>query len=323
MVEEAVIETPIDTPEVPETPEIEPEQLETPDPESPEIEATPEPEDESIELTSLSQLPDLLKQFDPDLDIDESALLGLKIKDKVNGEEVEFSIADAISTHRQNQAAGQRLSEAKEKSRAIIEEATQVKESWRTGVQAVNKLIETLESEMTREFRSSDLEKLKATDKAAYAVKRQELADRKEKIAALRAEAAQVIDNAKQTQQQELEAAWNKKREEEFPKLVERIPDFADEEKARAIDKELTKNLIERGFSPDEIGLTVDHRMIEMAYEAMLYRKSKSKLATAKKKVVKVPRITKPGASQSRKPNGADRPKDRVSILYGKPSAHP
>lgn len=271
-------------------------------------------EDQGVPLTSLNQLRDHIKTLDPELALDDDALLGLKITQDINGKAWEFPIADAIRTHTQVEASDRRLAAAKEKSRALIEEATQARDTWSSQITAANAVLEALDEEINQADR--EIEKLRDTDRTEWAARKQEQAERRERFKAIKEKQATSIQEAQQAFETQQIEAWNAKRNEEFAKLVEIVPDFGDEEKAKALDKRLSSSLRDRGFSPEEISTTIDSRILAMAYDAMLYRESKVKTDAASKKVTKVPLMLKPGAQQP-KANGADEPPDRLSILYG------
>lgn len=64
---------------------------------------------------------------------------------------------------------------------------------------------------------------------------------------------------------------------QERTRLVEKIPEFGDEAKAAALTKDLTAALTGHyGFKPEEVGQVVDHRLIAVARDAMLYRRAEA-----------------------------------------------
>ncbi len=91
----------------------------------------------------------------------------------------------------------------------------------------------------------------------------------------------------------------------------------ADDKKSTKERNELVKYLTDDGYSEQDIKIaSYNGKLLSMAVKAMRYDQTKTKSQAALKKVVKVPRIMKPGAkAPAPKPNGKG--EDRVSLLYG------
>jgi hypothetical protein len=53
------------------------------------------------------------------------------------------------------------------------------------------------------------------------------------------------------------------------------------------------------GFSDDDLANVYDHRLILLALDAQKYREGKQKSDIAKKKIVKLPKLSKPGAKKN------------------------
>src|SRR5690606_29799945 len=81
--------------------------------------------------------------------------------------------------------------------------------------------------------------------------------------------------------------------------LLEKIPEWReDSERAQAEKRAVLNDLIERGFSREEVLEASDHRLFLIARDAMLYRKMKANGEVARKKLARVPKVLKPGASK-------------------------
>src|SRR5688572_4092042 len=162
-----------------------------PEPTDPPAEPAPtEGETEEVEISTVAELAEHL-EVEPDF------LKGLKVSEKVNGNEVQFSIAEALATHRKVQAADTYLADAKTKAKALIDESTQQKQAWATSVAEIGALLQEVESGITADA-GALTEKLKTNDPAMYAVKQNELRERKERLAALRQKAQLGIQAAAQ-----------------------------------------------------------------------------------------------------------------------------
>jgi hypothetical protein len=102
---------------------------------------------------------------------------------------------------------------------------------------------------------------------------------------------------ANEAQQQEMQKRHGEFLAAQQKLLAERIPEFADPEKGKAIAGELGQFLQSRGFTGAEIGNIADHRAVAMAVELMRFQKAEAtrKAAEAKTAAQTAPRVQKPG----------------------------
>lgn len=308
----------------PKPPEQKPQNLQQAKPEGGEVppkepeEGAPPNDDgvEEVELSSLTQLADWAKQHDPDIDLNVDALMRLKVPTKVNGQAGEVSIADAVKSVQLGLATEQEFQNAKTKAQKIVAEAAQQKQQLEASVVVVGQMLADIESEINAEIQGTNWAKLKEDDPAVYAVKKEEIRERKEKLDERKRSTTQAYLLSIQQQEQKRQETFGQLVEAEKAKLVEAIPDMGDEEKSKGLKAKISEHLLSRGFSRDEISKAYDHRLILMAHEAMQFREAKQKAGAIKKKVIKIPKVIKPGTSQTApKPNGAGK-NDPVSILY-------
>jgi hypothetical protein len=81
----------------------------------------------------------------------------------------------------------------------------------------------------------------------------------------------------------------------EMPKVN---PAWSDTSKVQALKSELADYARSLGFSDEEIGNTVDHRVLITLEKARQHEQAVQKVAPAKKRVSKVPKVMKPGAGK-------------------------
>jgi hypothetical protein len=141
-------------------------------------------------------------------------------------------------------------------------------------------------------------QQLSVSDPARYVqlrAAREALAERVGKVQTEMQRVGQENARAQQTRQSEFLA-------EQKTKLVAKIPEFSDPAKAAALGRELNDALTGiYGFTPEEIGQALDHRLIVIARDAMLYRKAEAarKAADAKRNNPP-PRVQQPNAAPDR-----------------------
>lgn len=301
-------------PAKPEEPKDEPPQVEDePEHEPPSAEDEPPPEAEpganEQEITSFSELLEHY-QLDPDW------AQNLKVQVKVNRKEMEVPFADLVKSYQIRQATEAELKEAKEKSKAITEELNQQKASLSAYLQILDGLIKEEESSIERDAKGTDWAKLREDDPAEYSARKAEVAERRERLQEKKQKALEAYQKANEVYQQQYLKTLAERLQTEHEKLIEKIPEWRDAEKAEAEKPKLAQYLIGQGFTQEEVSQAYDHRLVALSRKAMLYDEQREKSNSARKKVVKAPRVLKPGA---KKPESPDKPPptDRVAILYG------
>lgn len=142
-----------------------------------------------------------------------------------------------------------------------------------------------------------------------------------QRIGAIQAEHAKVT----QQLQQEQERRQGEFLATERQKLVERVPDFADPEKGRALTGELSNFLQQKGFSANEIGSVVDHRVVALAVNAMRLEQAEAarktaeatrKAAEAKATAQTAPRVQKPGTAPDTRDTLSQREREMVKDFF-------
>lgn len=258
-----------------------------------------------------------IEELSEHFELDPEWLQGLSIKQKVNGKDVEVSLSDALSTHRKVKAADTYLSEAKEKAKAIAGEAGQQKEQLVGAVSAFSTLINEVEAELERDVKATDWAKLREEDPAEFAVRKDEVRERRARVDDLKQRAAASYADLAKNSKQKMSQAMEERLPSEREALLERVPDWGDEQKATAERTELVNYLKSDGFTAEELEVAgYNGKVLALAIKAMRYDKVKSKSNAASKKVNKVPKILKPAPTQTDKSD--QKPgKDRVGILYG------
>lgn len=283
--------------------------------EAPQEAAPEEGSEEQVEEVEITTVEELAEHFQ----IDPEWIPNLKITQKVNGQPVEFSISEALATHMKVAAADSYLAEAKQKAKAIEEEARQKEQAVVSTLASFSKLVESVEAELDKDIKNIDWNRLREDDPAEYAAKKADIKERRERLDKMKQEAAasyqETLRKAAEAQQKLLQ----ERLPQEQQIFLERVPEWLDSEKKAQERDELVKYLSEEGFSEQDIQVAAfNGRLLALAVKAMRYDKAKTRSEAAKKKVVKIPKVMKPGSKSkpTPKPNGVEK-KDAVSILYG------
>lgn len=266
---------------------------------------------EEVEITSLSQLADHL-ETDPDW------LKSLKVTEKVNGQEVEVALSDALATHRKVTAGDEYLADAKQKALATMEIANQEKQTVASTAVALNALLQEAEQQIDGDMSEENWARLRREDPAEYSARKEEIRERRARIDDMRQRAAAAYaDTATQlSQQAKVQRAQNLPQEREI--FLEMVPEWGNQEVAQKESQEITEYLQSKGHTPEEIEVAAyNGKLLAYVRNSMLYERGKGKVETGKKKVVKIPKVMKPGSKAPEKQKSTGDADDRVSILYG------
>lgn len=267
--------------------------LEAQEPEPEEVKA--EPEQVEVEEEPISSIEQLIEvgEYDPEW------FNNLDIGVKVNGETSKAKLTDLVKSYQIQQAAEQRLTDAKEKSKAETSALAQRREALNGEFNALATLIQEAEGVLGEQFSKVDWAKLRTEDPAEFSARHLEFSQKQARIESLKGKAREQYQNHAKSVSGESETEKAARLAQEGEKLVSQIPEWKDAEKAKAEQKAIGEFLLGNGFSQDEVSQVYDHRMVVLARKAMLFDKGQNKAEVAKKKVLTVPKVLKPGAPQT------------------------
>lgn len=301
---EVHVEAPVEDLPVVEDPPAGDEQLVVEDPQT--------PGDNEVEVHTIEELAE-------HFELEPGWIENLTIKQKVNGKQIDVPLTEALTTHRKVKAADTYLSDAKEKSKSIMAGVNQQAEQMNYAVVTAGTMLKTLGDELEADTNAIDWAALRTQDPAEYSAKKDEHRDRAARIAKLQQDAVAQYQTVSQQFAQQNEEAMQASLPQQHEILVERIPEWTDDEKAGKERSELVNYLYNEGYSEEDVKLASFRGLhLSTAIKAMRYDKSKEKANATAKKVVKIPKVLRPGSESTDTPHGADDKNDPVSILYGK-----
>lgn len=243
-------------------------------------EADDEPSDDEPESLNLNELKDRL------------------VTVKVDGEEVEVTLEEALAGYQRQQAFTRKTTAVAEERKALREEAERVASDRARYQESLQVVERALAGSMGEE---PNWEQLKAKDPAKYAELRVAFQERREQIEAVR-------DEMQRTQQEavkEFEAERARLLETERDLLTAKIPEWTDpdvasEEKVKLV--EVAQSVY--GFGPESIANVLDHRLILLLRDAARFHELTTKQDKVKgdlrKKKRKSPTL-KPGTPKGKK----------------------
>lgn len=215
-------------------------------------------------------------------------------KVKVNGLEVEATLDELLKGYSRTEDYKAKTASAAEQRRLAEAERVAVAAERRQYAERLRGLAEIAPQldPIIAEGQKLDWVKLANEDPATYTAKRAQYEERVWQIRQIQAE----------KQRTDAEEATQKARAE-LGKLIEKLPEWSDETKAKEGFASLTKELADGyGFNEDDVGAISDHRLVLIARDAIAYRKLMAdKKAAEAKKVADAPKVQKPGATTEAK----------------------
>lgn len=211
---------------------------------------------------------------------------------------------------------------ALEKERQEFEE---VREEASTQLQmrldTVDSLAKYAEETLVAEFNGINWERLRMEDPGNWTARRQEYAERAQKIQQLKDLSGEHRNAMAQEQQQKFEGEFSNYVKEETRKLIAANPKWADD----AVRKQSLKDLSEfvqnsYGFTADEMKMVSDHRLIAIFQDAEAYRTGTKK--AEEKKLKKVPKFRKPGMDKQQAQGTAKARKTKRQMARVKKTGH-
>jgi len=263
--------------------------------ESEETEVDPEGDTEEEITQEASQLAEYLG-VDPDaVDVNDDGELVLKTK--IDGKEGKATLAELLKSYQLEGHVNQKSMQLSDERKAFDAERETQKAQIAQELQQAKQLLEFAQNQTLAEYQSIDWQALREQNPAEYAALQQDYNARIQQI-------SQVMNGIGQQSLQEQQQAFVQRRQKEAQMLLDKLPEWSDESVASRETADIAKYLLTNGFSQNEVSTVVDHRAVIMARKAMLYDQMKAegevKQEVAKKKVKKLPKVAKPGASKDK-----------------------
>lgn len=260
----------------PEKPEEEPE--ETPEEETPEEQPEEEPEPESE------------PEEEPEPAADQEPLHTVKIR----GKEEKVTLKEALAGYQRGKDYALKTQElaAERKATAQKVQAAEQKEAqYVEGLKAIESFLQESAPPQV------DWDKLRKENPSLYAVKYAEHQQHQEKLSAVQAERQRVMQEQAKAAAEKLDGYVR----EQYQKLQERFPDWADAEKRQAhMQKIADYARTSVGYTKEEVSGILDSRAIEILDKARMWDEHVAKTKGAKETVIKQMRkapVMKPGST--------------------------
>ena len=277
-------------------------EVEEPAAEEPKAEIEPEQQQQGdaqeVEIEP-QHLAGLLGVEESDLGVTEDG--ELRLTAKVDGEVHQVTLRDLRDGYQLAKTSQQRLNKLAEDRKTLETERQQAIETLGYQQQQVAQALQAIEQEYLTNFQSVDWQRLRDEDPTEYNLKRNDYEDRKKKIDEFKShqtKAAEQLQMQSMQQLQAVQAEGAQKLDDIFSGTEYRkAPTWNQAEK----DKLSSWLISSQGYTPEQISMVSDYRFFKWARDSMLREQEQKAAKQAVKKVVKLPKITKPGAKKSAK----------------------
>ena len=214
---------------------------------------------------------------------------------KVDGEEIEVSLDEALQGYQRQQAFTKRSQEAAEMRKAAEKEAAEAKQARDYYAQQLDVLAQQIQQTIPQEPDWVSLAKEVTAEE--YNAIRAEYDNRQANLAKVEQERQALSQQQTVEQQKMLEEHLRAQRSD----MLNRIPKWKDDDvrnKERLEVVEYARNI---GFSEQEVAQATDARAGELLYKAMQWDNLQRKKPTAKKRTRQAPKMAKAGQPRTKK----------------------
>ena len=211
---------------------------------------------------------------------------------KIDGKDVVVAEDELLKGYSRQQDYTKKTMELSAQRQQVDQANAQI-QAERAQYQAqLNQLTAVLGDQLSK---APDWEALLENDPVEY-LKQQHLYQQRQ--AAYQSARQEQARTEQQTQAQQAQA-MQQMLTNEAEQLLANLPTWKDPAKATSEKTAIAKNLVERGYSKEQVAQLTDHKTVILAREAMLYRQMMAKAKETVKTVEKLPpRMEKPGISR-------------------------
>lgn len=211
-----------------------------------------------------------------DEDDDEPSTTPESFTVKVEGEEIEVTLDEALAGYMRQSAFTRKTQEVAEQRKTLRSEAEQLAAERQLYARKLQVVERALQQQTGDEPNWS---KLKQEDPAQYAELRAAYQERREQIEAVQAE----IERTEKETEEAIKAARERIQADEAEMLVAKIPEWIDSDVALAEKRRMAETAITAyGFTPEDLGNVTDHRLLLVLRDAMRWNEQQTKSQAAK-----------------------------------------
>jgi hypothetical protein len=183
-------------------------------------------------------------------------------------------------------------------------ESEKQRQDYSTKLSELNQMMSVAQQQLNAEINSADLEKLYEEDPTEAARIEHRLKKKQEKL-----------NQAMQKTQSEQKKQFDGFLQDQQRKLVQKMPEFSNPEKASQLKSSMKNTLNSYGFNDQEIAQVYDHRIVMLVNDAMKFRSMQKAKPNMAKKISKPGKVFSSGVKQSKADINLKARKDKLSRL--------
>ena len=257
------------------------EQQNSPEPTQEESSTEDQPEEqENMEAESQEEATEEVSQDEEQIDTQEKqdSTAEPTYKVKVAGQEYDVTLDELRNGYSRDADYRQKTESLAFEKKQFMSESEKQRQDYSAKLNEANQMLSVAQQQLNSEINSADLEKLYEADPTEAARIEHRLRKKQEKI-----------NSALAKNQSEQKKQFDSYLKDQQSKLVSKMPEFSDPDKASQLKSSMKSTLNAYGFNDTEVAQVYDHRIVMLVNDAMKFRNlQKSKPNIAKK-------ITKPG----------------------------
>ena len=239
-----------------------------------------------------------LDDFLKDSKLESESFLQLPVTVKVDGQEQKVPLSEVLKGYQLSSAGYNRMNELAQQKTAFTQEQQQVRQAISQRIQDTEALFNLAQQQLMGDYNRVDWNKLRLENPAEYAATAQ---DYNARFAAIQGQLQQIREGrqqeaqqAEQAKLQALQSAW--------PKLIAARPEWADQTKLAAAQKQIREFGTKLGFTNAELDGVYDYRYMLALDMAARYAQLQANAPATVKRVRTAPVMAKPGTRQVRDP---------------------
>jgi hypothetical protein len=196
-------------------------------------------------------------------------------KVKVNGQELDVTLDELRNGYSRDADYRQKTEELSNQRKIFQSESEKQRQDYSQKLTELNQMMSIAQQQLNEEANQVDLEKLYEDDPSEAMRIEHRMKKKQEKL-----------DQAMQKSQAEQKQQFDSFLQDQQTKLVAKMPEFNDPQKASQLKSSMKTTLTNYGFNNQEIAQVYDHRIVMLVNDAMKYRNMQSsKPGLAKKNI--------------------------------------
>jgi len=225
-------------------------------------------------------------------------------KVKVNGQEFDVTLDELRNGYSRDADYRQKTEELSNQRKQFQSESEKQRQDYSQKLTELNQMMSIAQQQLNEEANQVDLEKLYEDDPSEAMRIERRMKKKQEKL-----------DQAMQQSQAEQKQQFESFLQDQQTKLVAKMPEFSDPQKASQLKASMKNTLTNYGFNNQEIAQVYDHRIVMLVNDAMKYRNMQSSKPGLAKKISKPGRVLSSGVKQNQSDVSLKAKREKLSRL--------